>query len=90
MIDTYKLCRALWERQRLADRIAERLEDMGLALGGTMESALYGYTAVFDDVVVDPLDIDLVADRDRVFEDFLDGRDFDQFWNDWKETLCGE
>ena len=90
VIDTYKLCRALWEKHKLADRIADMFEDAGLLLGGIAESALYGYTEILDDVVVAPLDIDLVADRDQLVEDFIYSRDFDQFWDDWKETLCGK
>ena len=90
MTDTYKLCRALWEKQKLADRIADMFEDAGLLLGGATESALNGYTAIFEDVVVGPLDIDLVADRDQLVEDFIYSRDFDQFWDEWRGTLCGK
>ena len=90
MEKTYKLCRALWEKHREARHLVVELGDVGIDLltSGLAEKVLYGYSDIFDDVVCDGLDLDLVADEDSLREGFLYCVDFDAFWNEWGETLC--
>lgn len=82
------LIKWLFESQKQIDELDEQLNEIGISLSPLKESRIHilDYTVGID-IILEDIDLPDDIDEERMFEDFLYGTDFEQFWAEYGEVF---